>query len=249
MQAISVTEQWAQLAVAGPHARAVLQQLVDPPFDLSDAAFPYMACAELSVCGGLPARLFRLSFSGERAYEIAVPARNGDALVRRIMQAGAGFGIAPYGTEALGVLRIEKGHVAGNELNGNTTAGDLGLGRMMAKKKDFIGRALAGRPGMTDPARPVLVGVRPVDRQARLRAGAHFIARGAATVAANDEGYLTSAAFSPALGHWIGLGLLSRGPDRIGEIILAHDPVRGPDIELEVVHPVFVDPEGARLHG
>jgi sarcosine oxidase subunit alpha len=248
VQAISVTEQWAQLAVAGPKSRAVLEQLVDLPFDMSDAAFPYMSCAELTVCGGLSARLFRLSFSGELAYEIAVPARYGDALARRIMQAGEPFGIAPYGTEALGVLRIEKGHVAGNELNGNTTASDLGLGRMMSKKKDYIGRILAGRPGMTDRTRPVLVGFVPVDRQARLRSGAHFIPRGAATVAANDQGYMTSVAFSPALGHWIGLGLLTQGPNRIGEIIVAHDPVRGADVEVEVVHPVFVDPEGARLN-
>jgi sarcosine oxidase subunit alpha len=248
VQAVSVTEQWAQIAVAGPRARDVLARLVDAPFDLSDAAFPYMACAELTVCGGVRARLFRLSFSGELAYEIAVPARYGDALARRIMEAGTQFGIAPYGTEALGVLRIEKGHAAGGELNGTTTAADLGLGRMMSKKKDFIGRALAARPGLTDPDRPALVGLRPVDRQARLRSGAHFIARGAAPVAANDEGYMTSVAFSPTLGHWIGLGLLSRGPARIGEIIVAHDPVRGPDQEVEVVHPVFVDPEGARLH-
>jgi sarcosine oxidase subunit alpha len=248
VQAISVTEQWAQLAVAGPRSRAVLEVLADPPFDLSDAGFPHMACAALTVCGGLRARLFRLSFSGELAYELAVPASYGDAVARRIMQAGARFGIAPYGTEALGVLRIEKGHVAGNELNGNTTAGDLGLGRMLSKKKDFIGRALAARPGMTDPDRPVLVGLRPVDRTARLRAGAHFLARGVAAVAANDAGHMTSVAFSPALGHWIGLGLLRRGPERLGEIIRAHDPVRGPDIEVEVVHPVSVDPDGVRLH-
>ena len=93
------------------------------------------------------ARLFRISFSGELAYEIAVPARYGDALIRRIMEAGRDFGIAPYGTEALGVMRIEKGHVAGNEINGQTTARDLGLGRMMSSKKDYIGRVMARAPG------------------------------------------------------------------------------------------------------
>ena len=249
VQTVSVTEQWAQLAVAGPHSRDVLARIVDPPFDISDSAFPFMACAELTVCGGIEARLFRISFSGELAYELAVPADHGDALARRLMEVGAPFGITPYGTEALGVLRIEKGHPAGNELNGQTTAADLGLGRMMSRRKDFIGRAMSARPGLIDPARPVLVGFRPVDRAARLRAGAHLLPRTAPATPANDQGYMTSVCFSPALGHWIGLGLLSRGPERMGEIIRAHDPVRGGDLEVEVVPAVFVDPEGARLHG
>jgi sarcosine oxidase subunit alpha len=249
VQMTSVTDQWAQLAVAGPRAREVLARVVDAPFDISNAGFPYLACAELSVCGGMPARLFRLSFSGELAYEVAVPARYGDALARRLMEAGAPFGITPYGTEALGVMRIEKGHVAGNELNGQTTAADLGLGRMMSKKKDYIGRAMAGRPGLTDPDRPALVGLKPVDRAARPRAGAHLLPKGAEPVAANDQGIVTSAAFSPALDHWIALGLLARGPSRHGEVVRAYDPVRGGDIEVEVAHPVFVDPEGTRLHG
>ncbi|MBC9207704.1 sarcosine oxidase subunit alpha family protein [Roseomonas aerophila] len=249
VQTVSVTEQWAQLAVAGPQSRAVMEKIVDAGFDVSDAAFPYMSCAELTVCGGVPGRLFRLSFSGERAYEIAVPARYGDALARRLMQAGAPFGIIPYGTEALGVLRVEKGHAAGNELNGQTTAGDLGLGRMMSKKKDFFGRAMAQRPGLVDPARPVLMGFRPVDRAARLRAGAHFLPLAAEKTAAHDQGYMTSVAFSPTLGHWIGLGLIAHGPQRLGEVVRAWDPVRGGDIEVEIVSPVFVDPEGVRLHG
>ena len=119
VQMVSVTEQWAQFAVAGPRARDVLQAVVDPAYDLANEAFPYLACGDITV-SGVPARLYRLSFSGELAYEIAVPARFGDALIRRIMEAGAAFGIAPYGTEALGVLRIEKGHAAGGELNGQT---------------------------------------------------------------------------------------------------------------------------------
>jgi glycine cleavage system aminomethyltransferase T len=93
------------------------------------------------------------------------------------------------------------------------------------------------------------VGFRPVDRAARLRAGAHFLPVGAENVAAHDQGYMTSVAFSPALGHWIGLGLIARGPERLGEIVRAYDPVRGGDLEVEIVAPVFVDPEGARLHG
>src|SRR3546814_403123 len=193
---VSVTEQWAQYAVAGPRSRELLQRLVGSAADLSNDAFPYLACAEFPFAG-VPDRLFRLSFSGELAYEIAVPARFGDALVRAIMDAGADLGVTPYGTEALGVLRVEKGHAAGNELNGQTTAQDLGLGRMMSKKKDYIGRTLAGRPALVEPDRPRLVGLKPVDPSHRLRAGAHFLALGAAPPGDTDEGYLTSPGFSP----------------------------------------------------
>jgi len=244
---VSITEQWAQYAVAGPRSRELLQRLFGPTVDLSNEAFPYLACAEFPL-GGVRARLFRLSFSGELAYEIAVPARYGDALVRALMEAGADLGVTPYGTEALGVMRVEKGHAAGNELNGHTTAGDLGLGRMMSKKKDFIGRVMAGRPALTDPNRPTLVGLKPVDRSQRLHAGAHFLDLGAAPTADNDQGYMTSVVYSPTLGHWIGLGLVARGPQRIGERIRAYDPVRNRDTEVEICSPVFVDPEGARLH-
>jgi glycine cleavage system aminomethyltransferase T len=144
-------------------------------------------------------------------------------------------------------MRIEKGHVTGNELNGTTTAADLGLGRMMSTKKDFIGRVLARRPGLTDPDRPALIGIMPADKAARLYAGAHFVTLGAQATLENDQGYVTSVAFSPMLGHWIGLGLLTRGRERLGERIRAHSPVRGGDAEVEVVASVFFDPQGARL--
>jgi sarcosine oxidase subunit alpha len=249
VQLVSVTEQWAQLAVAGPHSRDVLAGIVDAPFDLANAAFPYMAAAELTVCGGTKARLFRISFSGERTYEIAVPARFGAALAERLMQEGTAFGIVPYGLEALGILRVEKGHPAGAELNGQTTAHDLRLERMLSRRKDFVGRAMAARPALTEVARPTLVGLRPVDRTARVQAGAHLLPRDAAPVAANDQGHVTSAAFSPALGHWIALGLLDGGRGRTGEIVRAYDPVRRGDTLVEVVAPAFVDPVGERLHG
>jgi sarcosine oxidase subunit alpha len=249
VQMISATEQWAQFSLAGPHVRDVLLKLVDPEHDISNAAFPYMAAGEITVCGGTRARLYRLSFSGELAFEIGVPSRHGDALIRKIMEAGAEYGITPYGTEALGVMRIEKGHVAGAELNGISTAGDLGLGRMMSIKKDYIGRVLAGRPALVDPNRPVVVGFRPVDRKRRIRAGAHFIRQGLEAAAQNDEGYMTSVAFSPSIGHWIGLGFLARGPERMGEIIRACDPIRGEEYLVEVVSPIFYDPEGEKLRG
>jgi sarcosine oxidase subunit alpha len=164
------------------------------------------------------------------------------------MQAGAAYGITPYGTEALGVMRIEKGHPAGNELNGQTTAHDLGLQKLLSKKKDFVGRALAARPALTDPARPTLVGLKPLNRAQRLRAGSHLLPPGAAAIAANDQGHVTSVAYSPTLGHWIGLALLSKGPARIGETIRVYDPVREGDLLAEVCAPVFIDPEGAKLH-
>ena len=247
VQATSVTEQWATYAVAGPQSRALLQALL-PDMDLSDAALPFMGATEF-LWNGRRARLFRLSFSGELAYEISVPAGLGDALVRALFEAGSAFGAVPYGTEALGVMRIEKGHPAGNELNGTTTAADLGMGRMMSQKKDFIGRIMAARPGLADPLRPALVGLRPVDGHSPGRAGAHLLAPGAAAVVANDEGYVTSAAFSPTLGTPIALALLVRGAERHGEQIVVHDPVRGDDVLAQVCNPVFVDPEGVRVRG
>jgi methylglutamate dehydrogenase subunit C len=246
VQMVSVTEQWAQYAVAGPRSRELLQRLLGDAADLSNAAFPYLACAEFRL-GQIPLRVFRISFSGELAYEIAVPAGYGGALAARLADAGREFGAAPYGTEALSVMRIEKGHVAGNELNGQTVAGDLGLGRMMSTKKDFVGRLMAARPALVDPQRPSLVGLKPVQPGDRLRAGAHFVARGVSPAPETDQGYMTSTAFSPTLGHWIGLGLLARGAQRIGELVRAYDPVRSGDVEVEVVSPVFVDPEGVRV--
>jgi methylglutamate dehydrogenase subunit C len=245
VQAVSVTEQWAQFSVAGPSSRTLLQR-VFPELDLSNETFPYMS-ATAFVWMNVPARIFRLSFSGELAYEVAVPARYGDALVRILMREGRDFGVVAYGTEALGVLRIEKGHPAGNELNGQTTATDLGLGRMLSKKKDYVGRVLAGRPALNDPKRPSLVGLRPVDRVARLRSGAHVLPLASENRAENDLGYVTSVAFSPAMKCWIGLALVSGGQTRIGERLRAYDPVRNGDVEIEVCDPVFVDPEGVRV--
>jgi sarcosine oxidase subunit alpha len=247
VQMVSVTEQWAQFSIAGPRSRDVLRGVVDGNHDLSNGGFPYLAARAVSVGGGIPARLFRISFSGELAYELAVEASYGDAAIRAIMEAGRSHGILPYGTEALGVMRIEKGHVAGNELNGQTSARDLGLERMMSKKKDFIGRVMAGRPALLDPERPRFIGFRPVDRTQRLRAGAHFVATGKPMSAEHDDGTMTSVAYSPELKHWVGLGLLRRGPERIGERIRAVDPVRSGEIEVEVCPPVFIDPTEERL--
>ena len=248
VQLVSVSEQWAQFAIAGPRSRDVLRKLIDEKYDVGDKALPHLGAREVTV-GGIGARLYRLSFSGELAYELAVPARYGDAMVRAIMAAGEEFGIMPYGTEALGVMRIEKGHVSGNEINGQLTARDLGLGRLVSARKDCIGRVMAQRPALLAEDRPALAGFRPVDRKMRLRAGAHFLAVGAAAGIENDQGYMTSVAFSPMLGHWIGLGVIAHGPQRIGARVRAYDPVRNGDVEVEICSPVFFDTEGARLHG
>ena len=244
---ISVTEQWAQIAVAGPNARDLLQKVIDDTHDISNEAFPFMACGEITLCNGVPGRLFRISFSGELAYEVAVPARYGDALMRTLMAAGKEYDVVAYGTEALGVMRVEKGHAAGNELIGQTTARDLGMGRMVSKKKDSIGSILSERPKLNREDGLALVGFVPVDRSEELNAGAHFVSPGKAVTMENDEGWMTSVAFSPSLGHAIGLGFIERGAARMGETVIAADPVRGCEIEVEVVSPHFIDPEGKRL--
>ena len=246
VQIISTTEAWAQFSVAGPNARKLLQKVVDQ--DISDAAFPYMGAGEITV-GGLRARLFRISFSGELAYEIAVPTRYGDGLIRALVAAGAEFGAVVYGTEALGVMRIEKGHVAGNELNGTSSALNMGLGKMVSRKKDAIGVVLSQRDGMTAPDGLRLVGVRPVNPDDPLKAGSHLLKPGAAAVMENDDGWLTSMVYSPNLGHHIALGYLKNGAARMGERLRAVNLLVGTDVAVEIVSPHFIDPEGERLRG
>ena len=146
-------------------------------------------------------------------------------------------------------MRIEKGHVAGPELNGTTTADDLGLGKMMSKKKDFIGRIMAGREALAAPDRQVVVGIKPLDRHRRLRSGAHVVPKGEKPGPDTDHGYVTSVCFSPTLNQWLGLGLVTRGRERFGEIVRIHDPLRNEDYEAEICSPVFYDPEGVRQRG
>ncbi|MGI9415593.1 MAG: sarcosine oxidase subunit alpha family protein, partial [Hyphomicrobiales bacterium] len=239
---VSVSDAWAGLAVAGPNARDVLQALVDEQ-DLSNEAFPFLSAAELTVCNGVPARLMRISFSGELAYELYVPYRYGDAVVRALAGAGALHGIVPYGLGALGVMRIEKGHVAGSEINGLATGHDLGLGWMVTDKKegDYIGRVLKERYGLVDVDRQVLVGLKPVKPKERIFAGAHLLAKDTPTDGEHDEGYVTAAAWSPTLETHIALGFLKRGRRRHGEVIRAANPLQRQEVLVEVVDPVFYD--------
>jgi len=244
---ISTTDGWAQFAVAGPNARNLLRKVIDADHDISNDAFPFMACGEVSVCGGTPARLFRISFSGELAYEIAVPARFGNSMMEVLMEAGKEFNAAPYGTEALGVMRIEKGHAAGNELNGQTTAYNLGMGRMVSQTKECIGNVLSQRPEMLRDDAIKLVGFKPVDPSVKLIAGSHFITKGDEANMANDQGWMTSVAYSPSMGHSIGLGFIKSGDGRMGEIVRAVSPVHGTEMEVEICSAHFIDPEGERL--
>ncbi|MFK7743651.1 MAG: sarcosine oxidase subunit alpha family protein [Roseobacter sp.] len=247
VQLISTTEAWAQYAVAGPRARDLLRKIVDPAFDISNDMFPFMACGNITVCGGLRARLFRISFSGELAYEIAVPTRYGDALIRRIMQAGNEYDITPYGTEALGVMRIEKGHATGNELNGTTTALNLGMARMVSTAKDSIGSVLSRRDGLNAPDALRQVGLKPVNPTDMVPAGAHLMNATGPVDASHDQGYVTSACYSPNLGHHIALAFVKNGHDRLGETMRLVSPLTGVETLVELVSPHFIDPQGDRL--
>ncbi|MBB3659350.1 sarcosine oxidase subunit alpha [Rhizobium sp. BK650] len=244
----SSTDQWAQMAVAGPKSRAILSEIVDG--DISDAAFPFMSARTVSLFGGtLIGRLFRISFSGELAYELGVPAAYGEFVADAIMQAGHKHEICAYGAEALGVMRIEKGHVTHAEINGTVTPADLGFARMISTTKpDFIGKAMLRREGLQETDRPRLVGVKPVNPATSFRTGAHILAEGAAATLENDQGYVTSSAFSPSLGHTIGLALVKRGPERIGEKVMVWNGLRDEFTEAVLCNPVFIDPENEKLH-
>ena len=247
VQLISITESWAQYAVAGPNARKLLRKIVDTEFDISNEAFPFMACGVITVFGGLRARLFRISFSGELAYEIAVPTRYGEAMMRALIEAAEEFDGCAYGTEALGVMRIEKGHVAGNELNGTTTALNLGLDRMVSTRKDSIGAVLSRRDGLVVEDALKLVGFRPCRDSDTVPAGSHLMSKYSPINAAHDQGYVTSSCYSPTLGYNIAIGFLKSGDQRLGEIIQLVSPLTNIKHDVEVVSAHFIDPKGEKL--
>ncbi|MHC0054901.1 sarcosine oxidase subunit alpha family protein [Actibacterium sp. D379-3] len=246
MRINSVTEQWAQIAIAGPRARELVNALLEA--DIDDDRFPFMACGAVAV-SGVMGRLFRISFSGEHGYELAVPARYGDSLFRIALTLAEALGGGPYGMEALNVLRIEKGFVTHAEMDGRTTAFDLGLGRMMSAKKEFIGKAAAQRPGLTGPDRAQLVGLRPVQAGGQIAAGAHLFNEAAAPTRENGQGHVTSACHSVTLGHALGLAFLKDGRARHGRRVVMVDHLRKLHTLCEVCDPVFFDPEGGRARG
>ncbi|MBD3765431.1 MAG: sarcosine oxidase subunit alpha, partial [Rhodobacterales bacterium] len=242
VRCVSVTEHWAQMAVAGPLARRLVGSVLDTPVDL-----PFMGCAAVSVAG-VQGRLFRISFSGEEGYELALPARHGEALFRDLVARAELLGGGPYGMEALNVLRIEKGFLTHAELHGRTTAYDLGLQGLISPRKDCIGKAASQRPALSGPDREQLVGLKPVGEGA-LTAGARLFTPGEEVKRETDQGYVTSVAHSPTLGHSIGLGFLRNGRARPGEMVRHVDHLRGVDILCEVVSPVFHDPDGGKMRG
>jgi heterotetrameric sarcosine oxidase alpha subunit len=235
---ISATEAWAQFAVAGPKARDLVNSFLEVPVDL-----PFMGVAPVRI-GGVDARLFRISFSGEEGYEIAVPTRFGEALFRDLLARAETMGGGPYGMEALNVLRIEKGFITHAEIHGRVTAHDIGMEKMVSAKKDCIGKAAAQRPGMWGPEREQLVGLKAADT---ISAGAHLFVPGMEIHRETDQGYVTSVGWSPTVGAWLGLGFLKDGRARVGERIRLVDHLRGLDVICEVCHPVFHDPEGEKL--
>ncbi len=243
---ISTTEQWAQFSVAGPKARDLINSVLDDA--IGDESFPFMGCGEVMI-HGINGRLFRISFSGEHAYEIAIPSRYGEALYRDLVARAETLGGGAYGMEALNVLRLEKGFITHSEIHGRVTADDIGMGRMVSAKKDCIGKTASQRPGLSGEAREQLVGLKPKEPKQALLAGGHLFKVGDAATRVNDQGYITSVAWSPSMETFIGLGFLLNGRARHGETVRMVDHLRNKTTLCEVCDPVFFDPEGGRARG
>ncbi len=241
---VNLTEQFAQIAVVGPNARKLLEALGG--MDVAREALAFMTCAE-GTLGGFPARVFRISFSGELSYEVAIPAAQGLAFWQACHKAGAALGAMAYGTECLHILRAEKGFIMiGDETDGTVIPQDLGLDWAISKKKaDYLGKRAQARSHMTDPERWKLVGLETTDG-AVLPDGAYAVAAGHnANGQRNVEGRVTSSYHSPTLGRGIAMGLLRRGPERMGEVV-AIPGDGGKVFNARVVSPVFHDPKGEK---
>ena len=237
-----VTTQWATFAVAGPRARQLLARFrTDIAFDWR--SMPHMSLRE-GKFAGVPARLYRVSFSGELGYEINVPARYGPALWTELLKSGTDFGVTPYGVETVLLLRLEKGYLhVGVDTDGTTAPADVGWGAIAAKRKsDFIGKRSLARPDNRRADRLQLVGLTDAEA-AVLVPGAHLRLPGTTE---GSDGWVTSAAHSPALGKKIALALLRGGRARVGEKLAVHDIDRS--CAATIVSPTFLDPEGKRLH-
>jgi len=247
VRATSVTEQWATIAVVGPRSRDVLRALA-PELALSAEDFPFMTWRD-AVVGGIAARVFRISFSGELAYEINVPSWFGLATWEAVMAAGAPFGIEPYGTEAMHVLRAEKGYpIVGQDTDGTTTPQDLGMDWIVSKTKPFLGSRSHRRPDTMRADRKQLVGLLPLDPAALLPEGAQLVDDPAGPIPMPMVGHVTSSYRSAALGRTFALGLVRRGRERHGEVV--HAPLLdGRVIATTIVDSVLFDPQNARRDG
>jgi sarcosine oxidase subunit alpha len=251
----NVTEQWAQIGVVGPKSRAVLEKL-GTDMDLSNAALPFMGWTTGKI-GGVDARIFRIAFAGELSFEVSVPASQGRALWDALHAAGQEFGVTAYGTEAMHVMRAEKGFIMiGDETDGTVIPQDLGLDWAISKKKeDYLGKRAQQRSHMTDPSRWKLVGLETLDGSV-IPDGSYAIADGVnANGQRNTQGRVTSTYYSPTLGRGIAMGLVLNGPDRMGEVIefnTTRQPAKGAPpvtVKARIVSPVFHDPEGEKQNG
>jgi sarcosine oxidase subunit alpha len=246
VRATSVTEQWSVTAIVGPRSREVLAGLA-PDLDASAAAFPFMTWREATVAG-LPARVFRISFSGELAFEVNVAWWHGRALWEAVMTAGAPLGITPYGTEAMHVLRAEKGYpIIGQETDGSVTPHDLGMGRLVSTKKWCIGSRSYRRSDTARPDRKQLVGLLPLDPTDLLPEGAQLVDRPDLAPPMPMIGHVTSSYRSDALGRTFALALVRSGHSRHGETVYAPLPDR--TVAAAITDPVLFDPENARRDG
>ena len=241
----STTEQWAVMAVQGPMARKVLDPLVGG-IDISREAMPHMSVREGTICG-VPTRLFRVSFTGELGFEVNVPMGYGRVIWEAIMEAGKPYGITPYGTETMHVLRAEKGYIiVGQETDGTVAPDDAGLGWAVGKaKKDFVGKRSLARPAIMAAGRKQLVGLLTVDPKIVLEEGAQVVSDPQASIPIPMLGHVTSSYWSATLNRSIALALVRDGRERIGSRLSISMP-NGP-IAVDVVQPVFFDPKGERL--
>lgn len=241
----STTEQWAVIAINGPNARNLIAPFVEG-IDLSEEAFPHMAVAEGRICG-VPTRLFRMSFTGERGYEVNVPARYGRAVWEKLFEAGKAFNITPYGTETMHVLRAEKGYIiVGQDTDGTQTPDDAGLGWAIGKAKpDFVGKRSLTRPDMLNPNRKQLVGLLTKDPKVVLEEGAQIVLDPNQPIPMKMVGHVTSSYWSSSLGRSIALAVVEGGRARMGQTI--YIPMPEHTISAEITGTVFFDPENKRL--
>jgi sarcosine oxidase subunit alpha len=244
---VAVSEQWAAMAIAGPRSRELLARVTE--LDVSEDALPFLGYEE-GIVAGTPARLFRVTYSGERAYEVHVPADFGLTVWQAFIEAGSDLGLTPYGTEAMGVLRIEKGHVViGAEIDGRTTPDDLGYARLVKANGDFIGRRSLERTELRRADRKQLIGLVPVDGRTMIPRGAQLVADPHHALPNPLLGHVTSSCYSPTLAKPIALALLKGGRARNGERVFAMSPLHAMTVEVTVTAPVFIDAEGVRAHG
>lgn len=247
----SVTEQWTTIAVVGPQSREVVAQLA-PDLDLAAEAFPFMAFRETTLASGVPARICRISFSGELAYEINVSAWYGQAVWEEVYAIGRPYDITPYGTETMHVLRAEKGYIiVGQDTDGTVTPQDAGMSWVVSKQKDFVGKRSYARADTSRTDRKQLVGLLPSDGTTRLPEGAQLVAPDVAITPAAGPvpmlGHVTSSYHSPALGRPFALALVTGGRERIGQTLLA--PVGEEMVPVLVADTVLYDPEGTKRDG